>query len=154
MLTLRIPADLAAHSGALLGRSRWVSIDQAMIDTFASLTGDDQWVHVDTARAAREMPHGKTIAHGLMLLSLIPGLLREIYAITERGTGLNYGYDRVRFISPVPAGSRVRLALTLVAAEPHELGTRIVTDAALELEDSEKPALIARNILLVKDREK
>lgn len=154
MLTVQTPIKLGTHAGRSLGQSRWVAIDQTMIDSFAALSGDKHWIHLDMGRAARELPGGKTIAHGLMLLSLIPGLLHEIYQITRRGMGLNYGYDRVRFISQVPVGSRVRLDLALVAVEPHEQGTRILTDATLELEFSKRPALVARNILLVKDQEK
>ena len=151
MLTVEKAADLATHAGQLLGRSDWVSIDQKMIDAFANLTGDRHWIHVDTARAEQEMPEGRTIAHGLLLLSLIPNLQHEIYAVTRRGAGLNYGYDRVRFISQVQVDSRVRLALTVVEAEPHAMGTRVMTDATLEIEGSDRPALVARNILLLKD---
>lgn len=152
MLTVNRAPDLAPFAGTRLGRSEWVTITQPMIDAFAHLTGDTHWIHLDADRAGREMPGGRTIAHGLFLLGLIPGLQRQIYAVTERGAGLNYGYDRIRFSAPVPVGSRVRLALMLVAAEPHRLGTSIVTEAIMEIEGSDKPALFARNILLVKDK--
>ena len=151
MLTVERAADLAARAGTLLGRSGWVTIDQAMIDAFANLTGDRHWIHVDVERAGREMPQGRTIAHGLLLLSLIPNLQHEIYAVQQRGAGLNYGYDKVRFVSQVQVDSRVRLALTLVDAEPHAMGSRILTDSTIEIEGGEKPALVARNILLLKD---
>ena len=108
MLTVDTAPDLAAHAGTLLGHSGWVEISQDKIDVFADLTGDRHWIHVDVARAAREMPDGRTIAHGLFILSLIPNLQHEIYAVERRGAGLNYGYDRVRFISPVPVGSQVQ----------------------------------------------
>ena len=151
VLTVETAADLAAHTGTLLGRSGWASVDQAMIDAFAQLTGDTHWIHVDTERAAREMPEGRTIAHGLLMLSMIPSLQHEIYAVTRRGAGLNYGYDRVRFVSQVPVGSRVRLALTLTGVEPHAQGTRLLTEATIEIEGRDKPALVANNILLLKD---
>ena len=151
MQTFERAADLAARAGTLLGRSGWVTIDQAMIDAFANLTGDRHWIHVDVERAGREMPQGRTIAHGLLLLSLIPNLQHEIYAVQQRGAGLNYGYDKVRFVSQVQVDSRVRLALTLVDAEPHAMGSRILTDSTIEIEGGEKPALVARNILLLKD---
>ena len=151
MLNVRRAADLGPLAGSRLGQSQWLVIEQAMIDSFAALTGDAHWIHIDAGRAANEMPGGRTIAHGLFLLSLIPGLHRQIYAIAERGAGLNYGYDRIRFTAPVPVGSRIRLVLALVSAEPHRLGTTLVTDATIEIEGAEKPALIARNILLVKD---
>lgn len=151
MLTVEKAADLAAHAGLLLGRSDWVSIDQTMIDAFANLTGDRHWIHVDTARAEQEMPEGRTIAHGLLLLSLIPNLQHEIYAVTRRGAGLNYGYDRVRFVSPVLVDSRVRLAMTLIGVQAHAQGTRLLTEATIEIEGGDKPALVANNILLLKD---
>ena len=151
MQTFERAADLAARAGTLLGRSGWVTIDQAMIDGFANLTGDRHWIHVDVERAGREMPQGRTIAHGLLLLSLIPNLQHEIYSVQQRGAGLNYGYDKVRFVRQVQVDSRVRLALTLVDAEPHAMGSRILTDSTIEIEGGEKPALVARNILLLKD---
>lgn len=151
MLSFVKAADLAARAGTLLGRSDWVTIDQPMIDAFAALTGDRHWIHVDAERAKRDMPAGRTIAHGLLLLSLIPDLQHQIYAVEQRGAGLNYGYDKVRFVSQVQVDSRVRLALTLVDAEPHAMGTRVLTDATIEIEGSDRPALVARNILLLKD---
>lgn len=151
MQTLNKAADLAARAGTLLGHSDWVTIDQARIDAFAELTGDRHWIHVDIERANREMPDGRTIAHGLLLLSLIPDLQQQIYAVQQRGAGLNYGYDKVRFVSQVQVDSRIRLALVLVDIEPHALGTRILTDATIEIEGRDKPALVARNILLLKD---
>ena len=93
--------DLAAWSGLALGATPWNTITQATIGAFADVTGDDHWIHVDAGRAAREMPGGRTIAHGLLLLSLIPTLQRQIFHIRRRGHGLNYGYDRVRFVRPV-----------------------------------------------------
>lgn len=151
MLTVQTAPDLAAHAGTLLGRSGWVEISQDKIDAFADLTGDRHWIHVDVARAGREMPGGRTIAHGLFILSLIPDLQHQIYAVERRGAGLNYGYDRVRFVGTVPVGSRVRLALTLTNIEPHAQGTRVLTEATIEIEGSDKPALVANNILLLKD---
>lgn len=151
MLTVEKAADLAARAGMLLGRSDWVIIDQAMIDAFAQLTGDRHWIHVDVERASRDMPDGRTIAHGLLLLSLIPDLQHQIYSVESRGIGLNYGYDKIRFINQVQIDSRVRLALTLVDAEPHAQGIRLLTEAAIEIEGSDRPALVARNILLLKD---
>ena len=97
------------------------------------------------------MPGGKTIAHGLYVLSLIPWLQRGIFAIGKRGRGLNYGYDRVRFLSPVAVGSRVRLTMAVVQAARQATGTRIEFESAVEIEGSEKPALVARNIILIED---
>jgi acyl dehydratase len=151
MLTVEHAIDLRAHAGQPIGSSGWFTIEQQHIDDFARLTGDDNWIHVDTERAAREMPGGKTIAHGLYVLSLIPWLQRGIFDIRRRGRGLNYGYDRVRFLTPVPVGSRIRLAMSLVQATAQTTGTRIELESTVELEGSERPALIARNIILIED---
>jgi acyl dehydratase len=151
MIEVETTAELAAHVGEELGRSGWVTIPQAQIDAFADLTGDDQWIHVDTERAAQEMPGGSTIAHGLLVLSLVPKLQRECWSIRQRGRGLNYGYDRNRFASPVPAGARVRLAITLIAVERDRGGTRIVTEQVVELEGGGRPAMVARHLVLVLD---
>lgn len=150
MLTVETVAELATHTGTSLGHSRWTTIDRRMVEAFAELSGDTHWIHVDSERAAREMPDGRTIAHGLLVLSLIPALQRDIYSVRQRGIGLNYGYDRVRFLAQVPVGSRVRLDLLLEAVEPHAMGGRVVTTATMELEGGSKPALLARNILLLK----
>jgi acyl dehydratase len=151
MLTVERAMDLQAHAGSPLGFSDWFTIEQRHIDDFARLSGDDNWIHVDAERAAREMPGGRTIAHGLYVLSLIPWLQRGIFAVRRRGRGLNYGYDRVRFLSPVPVGSRIRLTMSLVQATAQTTGTRVELDATVEIEGSEKPALIARNIILIED---
>lgn len=149
MLTVETPQDLLAHVGATLGATDWRLIPQAEISAFAALTGDDHWIHVDEARASRDMPDGRTIAHGLYLLALVPRMQRDLFHIARRGAGLNYGYDRVRFTAPVPSGSRVRLRQTLVAAEPQGTGARLTIESVFEIEGQEKPALIARGILLV-----
>ena len=151
MLTVERAIDLQLHAGQPLGASDWFAVEQRHIDDFARLSGDDNWIHIDAERAAREMPGGKTIAHGLYMLSLIPWLQRQIFAVRRRGRGLNYGYDRVRFLAPVPVGSRIRLAMSLVQATSQPTGTRIELDAVVEIEGAEKPALIARSIILIED---
>jgi acyl dehydratase len=143
--------DLAAWSGCPLGATPWSAITQAKIGAFAAVTGDDHWIHVDAERAAREMPGGRTIVHGLLLLSLIPALQRQIFHIRHRGRGLNYGYDRVRFVRPVTCGARIRLAQSLVEARPGDGGTRLTLDSEIELEGSDKPAVVARGIVLILD---
>ncbi|WP_378476857.1 MaoC family dehydratase [Rhodoplanes azumiensis] len=149
MITVETPMDLKSHEGRDLGHSAWTTIDQPMLAGFAALTGDDHWIHVDTARAAAEMRGGRTISHGLLVLSLGPRLQRQIYTIRRRGKGLNYGYDRLRFVAPVPVESRVRLALALIAVAPHPMGARIVTRQTFEIEGAERPAVAAEHILLV-----
>lgn len=151
MLEVDRPADLAAHAGTALGRSGAVTITQAMIDAFADLTGDHHWIHVDTERAAREMPDGKTIAHGLLVLSFAPKLKDDCYRIRHRGKGLNYGYDKVRFVRPVQVGEAVRLAVTLVAAAPHRAGTRIEMLHEIEIARTGEVAISAQNIVLIAD---
>ncbi|MEO3387992.1 MaoC family dehydratase [Mesorhizobium sp. CAU 1741] len=151
MITVEHAGDLAAYAGQRLGHSDWVEVKQDAIDDFARLTGDDHWIHVDIERASREMPGGHTIAHGLYMVSLMPRLQRDIYTVQKRGRGLNYGYDKLRFVAPVPVGSRVRLALTLAEAAPHPRGTRIVCEAAMELDGAEGPAVVARHILLIEN---
>jgi len=151
MLTVEHATDLKAYEGRELGHSGWVTITQRDIADFARLTGDDHWIHVDVERAATAMPGGKTIAHGLFVLSLIPALQRQIYQIRQRGRGFNYGYDRIRFIAPIQEGSAVRLRQTLVAATSRDTGTRLEIDAVIEVEGASQPAIVARSILLIEN---
>jgi acyl dehydratase len=151
-LVLERADDLAGYLGQPLGTSDWISLDQARIDAFAQLTGDDHWIHVDAERAGREMPQGKTIVHGFLLLSLIPFLQRGIYTIRQRGKGLNYGCDRVRFTLPVPVDSRVRLAQSVKACTRLEAATRIGFASTIEVEGQERPALVADTLLQIFDR--
>nr|WP_246573966.1 MaoC family dehydratase [Chelatococcus asaccharovorans] len=143
--------DFNAHAGRPIGSSQWFAITQKNIDDFARLSGDDNWMHTDPVRAGRDMPGGRTIAHGVYILSLIPWLQREIFEIRRRGRGFNYGYERVRFLAPVPVGSRVRLTMTPVQATSQASGTRIEIDSTVEIEGSDKPALVARSIILIED---
>ena len=151
MLTIEHPGAMAAHVGRTLGASEWFTVDQARIDAFAATTGDDHWIHVDVERARREMPEGKTIAHGLLMLSLVPKLQRSIWTIAKRGRGLNYGYNRVRFTGPVPVGSRVRLHQALKAAEPADGAMRMTFESTIEVEGARRPALVAETIVLIYD---
>jgi acyl dehydratase len=151
MLTVDRPADLKAHIGEDLGTSEWVLVDQTMIDKFADATGDHQWIHVDVERAKREMPGGKTIAHGYLTLSLVAMLSAQTHDIRHRSRGINYGSNRVRFTAPVPSGSRVRLHQTLVNVEDIQGGVRITCESQMEVEDSSRPALVAETISLAYD---
>ncbi len=152
MVEVDRPADLVAWVGREIGVSDWTVIDQQRITAFAELTGDDFWIHVDTERAAREMPDGKTIAHGFKVLSLIPFLVRSVYRIRLRGKGLNYGSNRVRYTSQVQVGSRVRLRQTIKAADIVEGGVRVTSDCVIEIEGQERPALVAEFLMLVYDK--
>ncbi|WP_159912358.1 MaoC family dehydratase [Pantoea sp. 18069] len=151
MRILQTPQDFLGIVGQTLGTSGWFTITQAHISDFARVTGDDFWIHVDTERAAREMPAGKTIAHGIYMLSLVPLLQRDIFRIERRGRGLNYGSNKVRYTAPVPVGSRVRLHQTLAGAERAGQATRIVTRCEFEIEGGERPALVAEFILHLED---
>jgi len=143
-LTVETPHDLTAHVGTELGPSDWMTVDQAMIDKFAEATGDHQWIHVDVERAKREMPGGKTIAHGYLTLSLVPRLAATLVKINKVKRGLNYGSNRVRFTGTVPAGARVRLRQKLVKVEPVEgNGVRVTSEVTMEVEGQERPALVA-----------
>jgi len=152
MVLLNRPADILAWVGKEIGVSDWLEIGQQQIDAFAKLTGDDLWIHVDPDRAKKEMPNGKTIAHGFFTLSLIPFLARSIYQIKERGKGLNYGSNRVRFVSPVPVDSRVRLRQTIKAAEPADGGMKITSDCVIEVEGQTRPAVVAEFLMVVYDK--
>jgi acyl dehydratase len=151
MLLLQTPSDLLMHVGQKLGVSDWFTVEQHHIDTYAQVTGDDFWIHVDVARARRDMPGGKTIAHGLFVLSLVPRLQRDIFRIEHRGQGLNYGSDRVRYTAQVPVLSRLRLHQTLLNATRQEGTTRITTQCEFEIEGQTRPALVAEFILLIRD---
>src|ERR1700750_1782258 len=133
---------VASLAGQEIGVSDWVEITQDRINAFADATGDHQWIHVDVERAKREMPGGKTIAHGYLTLSLLPRLSHGIYTIRRRSRGINYGSNKVRFTAPVPAGSRVRLHQTLKNVEDIEGGVRLTFDSQIEVEGSSRPALV------------
>ncbi len=151
MIEVERPADMQAYVGKPIGVSEWVLIDQAMINAFAEATGDHQWIHVDVARARTKMPGGKTIAHGYLTLSLLPRLSANIYRIRNTSRGINYGSNKVRFTAPVPVGSRVRLQQGLKTLEPLPGGVRLTFDATVELENNDKPALIAEALVLAFD---
>ena len=141
---------MKALVGQEIGVSPWVDVTQERIDKFAEATGDFQWIHVDPERAARELPGGKTIAHGFLTLSLLPKMVYEIYRIDGVAHGLNYGGNRLRFTAPVPAGSRVRARLRVRKAEDVKNdGLRLTSEVTVELEGSDRPACVAETISVV-----
>ena len=144
-------AGLGQKVGQELGLSDWATIDQARIDAFASCTGDHQWIHVDVERAKRESPFRNPIAHGYLTLAMVASLAMEIGVIpSDAAAGLNYGTDKVRFLAPVSAGARVRLRVALAGIEPRDGGQMMMrTQNTLEVEGSEKPALIAETLALL-----
>jgi acyl dehydratase len=146
-LVVEYPKDLIQHIGKELGPSEWMTVDQAMIDKFADATGDHQWIHVDVERAKREMPGGKTIAHGYLTLSLVPRMAATLLKVTKRSRGLNYGSNKVRFTNVVPAGSRIRLRQRIVAVEEVTgNGVRVTSEMIVEVEGQERPALVAETM--------
>ena len=150
MLKLEAPKDVLEHVGRELGPSEWLTVTQEMIDKFAEATGDHQWIHVDVERARREMPGGKTIAHGYLTLSLLPRLAPTLMTIANRRRGLNYGSNKIRFISPVPAGARIRLRQKLLKAEAvDDNGIRITSQMTIEVEGGERPAMVAETMSVV-----
>src|SRR5712691_8932076 len=150
MLTVETPKDLKQHIGKTLGPSDWITVDQAMIDKFAEVTGDHQWIHVDVERAKKEMPGGKTIAHGYLTLSLLPRLAPTLMQVEKRRRGLNYGSNKIRFITPVPAGGRIRLRQKFLKVEEVEdNGVRVTSQMTIEVEGSERPAMVAETLSIV-----
>jgi acyl dehydratase len=148
-VSVESPEDLAALIGTELGVSEWVTVDQPMIDAFAAATGDHQWIHVDVERARTEMPGGKTIAHGYLVLSLIPRLINSLYEIRSKKRGINYGLDRVRFIEPVPEGARIRMRTVLKSAEPIRGGHKFLFENTFEIDGVGRPAAISENLIAV-----
>ncbi|MCK8782927.1 MaoC family dehydratase [Roseomonas sp. NAR14] len=151
MLIVPTPAAMAEHLGETLGPGEWITVDQKMIDAFADATGDHQWIHVDVERAKREMLGGRTIAHGYLTLSLLPRLNATLYRIEKRSRGVNYGSNKVRFTGPVPSGSRVRLRQKVLAVDPIQGGVRITMESTVEVEGSDRPALVAETLSQVYD---
>ena len=133
--------------GQEVGPSEWRTVTQEDIDTFAELSGDDQWIHVDVERAKSESPFGTTVAHGNLTLSLIDGFRKGMIASSGFALGVNYGWNKVRFPAPVPAGSRVRARAELVSVDDVGGGWwQVVTRFTLEVEGSEKPCCVADSV--------
>ena len=142
-----VAKDLPSLVGQEVGVSEWLEISQDRVNKFADATGDHQWIHVDVERAKRELPGGKTIAHGYLTLSLVPRLGQTLYHVKHRSRGLNYGSNRVRFTGQVPAGSRIRLRQKIKSVEPvGGGGVRITSENTVEVEGASRPALLAETI--------
>jgi acyl dehydratase len=138
---------LKALQGRKIGPTEWREVTQRDIDDFARLSGDDQWIHVDLERARKESPFGATIAHGNLTLSMIDGLRRDLISSTGFRLGVNYGWNRVRFPAPVPAGSRIRASAEVTELEDVGGGWwQVVTRFTVEVEGSDKPACVAHSV--------
>lgn len=137
-------AGLRELVGQHLGYSDWMEITQERVNQFAEATGDHQWIHVDPERAAKESPFGGPIAHGYLTLSLGPVLMAQVIATTGFRMGVNYGCNKVRFMSPVPVGARLRLGVTLVEVEDIPGGSQQTYDFVFECEGAAKPSCAAQ----------
>ena len=144
-----MPTDIESVGklGEFVGRevalSEWIEVSQERIDRFAEATEDRQWIHTDAGRAARESPFGQTVAHGFLTLSLLSELMRLSVAVGGVRMGLNYGLNRVRFVAPVPSGSRVRGRFTLAALEEIRGGAEATWKVTVEREDGGRPCCVA-----------
>jgi acyl dehydratase len=139
--------ELKALTGQTIGPSEWREVTQDDIDTFAELSRDDQWIHVDVARAKTESPFGTTVAHGNLTLSMIDGFRSELLESTGFKLGVNYGWNKIRFPAPVPAGSRIRASVEPLAVEDVGAGWHQITQRwTVEVEGSEKPACVAESV--------
>ncbi|QRR34000.1 MaoC family dehydratase [Hydrogenophaga sp. YM1] len=151
MVTIERPGDLAQWIGKPFPAAEWFTVTQTLIDQFADLTGDHQWLHCDPERAARESPYGITIAHGLLTLSLMPRLRAALYEVRHTSSGVNYGADKLRFTAPVKCGARIRLQETVRELTPIAGGVRFLSDVHVEVEGEPKPALVIETIGLLFD---
>jgi acyl dehydratase len=137
--------DLEGAAGTSLGTTDWVTIDQARIDKFAEVSGDDLWLHIDAERAA-DGPFGKTIGHGYLTLSLLPYFLRQLYRIDGVRLTLNYGLNRVRFPAPVLVDARIRASAGVAEVRVFEGGVETVVRTVIEMEGAEKPACVVESV--------
>lgn len=145
--TFQTLRELADQAGQDVAVSDWLVVTQVQVDRFAEATGDHQWIHVDPERA-KAGPFGAPIAHGFLTLSLLPRFFESALEIVESGMGVNYGLNRVRFMSPVPVGSRLRARMKLLSAEPIAGdGYQMTWETTVELEGATKPACVAESVV-------
>ena len=138
--------DAKALEGEEVGLSDWVVIDQTRIDQFAEATADYQWIHVDTERAARDLPDGKTIAHGYLTLALIPALTGNFVRVDNLIRAINFGMNKVRFYTPVPAGARVRARAKVLQARRRAGALLLTSEVRIEVVGEKKPACVAETL--------
>lgn len=137
--------DLPSLVGTDLGYTDWMEISQERVDTFAEAASDHQWIHTDPERA-KDGPFGTAIAHGFLTLSLLIPLWTELLDVEGVGTKVNYGLDKVRFVSPVPVGARIRMTATIAEVTEVPGGFQLVVDVTIESEGGSKPAVVARSL--------
>ena len=148
MRTLNGIDEITSLVGTELGSSEWTTIDQDAINTFADVTDDHQWIHIDEERAA-EGPYGATIVHGFFTLSLIPKFSSEIFTIEGVSIRVNYGLNKVRFAQPVPVGSRLRGTVSVNEVIPGDKGTQVILKHVIEIEGQDRPACIDEVVTLL-----
>ena len=146
MSTTTTMAELPGLIGTELGTSDWFEVTQQHVNLFAEATGDHQWIHVDVERATAESPFGGPIAHGYLTLSLLVPLFGQVLVVTDTAMGINYGLNKVRFPSPVPVGSKVRLTATLKDVEEVTGGLQLTFTTVIERQDGDKPVCIAEPV--------
>jgi acyl dehydratase len=139
--------EMKALQGRQIGPSDWREVSQDLIDTFADVSGDHQWIHVDVERAKAESPFGTTVAHGNLTLSMIDGFRSQLLEAGGFKLGVNYGWNRIRFPAPVPAGSRIRVTMEVVSVDDVGGGWhQVVQRWTVEVEGNEKPACVAESV--------
>ena len=138
--------DLESLVGTPIGPTEWHDMDQRMVDGFADVTGDHQWIHTDPERAARESPFGGPIAHGHLTLSLVPFFLPQLATVTGFSMGVNYGANKVRFPMPVTVGSRIRAGAVVTEAEEITGGVQVVVTITAEIDGQAKPACVVESM--------
>jgi len=146
MSTTTTMADLPALTGSELGTSEWVEVTQDRVNLFADATGDHQWIHVDVDRAKAESPFGGPIGHGYLTLSLLIPMWSEVLTVSDSTMAVNYGLNKVRFPSPVPVGSKLRLTATLTDVEEVAGGLQVTVAAVIEADGAAKPVCIAEPV--------
>ncbi len=135
--------DMQDYIGKEIGLSDWLTIDQESVNTFATLTKDEQWIHIDVEKSAKHSPYKTTIAHGFFILSLAAHFSYECIAFKDVGMGVNYGLDKVRFTNATPVGAKIRGRISLMEYEPKKGGGKYKLKLVMELEEQEKPACVA-----------
>jgi acyl dehydratase len=137
--------ELVAAQGCQLGPTDWLEVTQDRVNLFADATGDHQWIHVDPERAASG-PFGGTIAHGLLTLSLLPQFMKKLYTVENITMAVNYGYNKVRFITPVRVGAKIRARAEISKVDKLEGAVQATVTTTVEIDGSEKPAAVAESI--------
>ncbi|WP_193043651.1 MaoC family dehydratase [Mycolicibacterium baixiangningiae] len=138
--------EFVAAEGSSIGPTEWLEITQDRVNLFADATDDHQWIHVDPEKAA-DGPFGGTIAHGLLTLSLLPHFSHQLYAVDNIAMGINYGYNKVRFINPVKVGARVRARAEISKVDRLDNAVQATTTITVEIEGADKPAAVAESIV-------